>query len=437
MHRPAANRTLMVALIAVGLTVPFAAAPAADGVPNPASSAKVLDLETLTGLQAQKMMQNGDLTSVELTRAYIDRIEALNKRGPGLNAVTQYNPDALKEAAQADARRKAGHLLGPADGLPILMKDLIDVKGMYTSAGNYSLRKSFPATDSGIVENLRAHGVVILGKLGLTEFANSFGSQPSGFSNLTGQVINGIDADQNPSGSSSGTGAAMAAALASLGIGTETSGSIISPSSTQGIVGLRPTVGLVPGDGIAPIDVSQDTAGPMVRSVSDAALTLQSIAGPVPDDTEYADIFGPDYYTTGVIPVPPNPIPNYLSALDLNFVNGKKIGYNGTLTPGSPLKIAYDALVAAGATMVLRPQTSVGTQLPLPSGYEQHRTIDEYYARLGPAAPIQSLVQEVADNQSYVNPPQALKFGNSSHASEALADITPGGANETQFRTNI
>jgi hypothetical protein len=175
----------------------------------------------------------------------------------------------------------------------------------------------------------------------------------------------------------------------------------------------------------------------MVRSVADAALTMQSIAGTVPDDTEYADIFGPDYYTTGVIPQPPDPIPNYMSALDLSFVNGKKIGYNGTLTAGSALKIAYDALVAAGATMVLRPQTTVGTLQPLPSGYEAHRTIDEYYARLGPQAPIQSLVQEVADNQSIVNPPQALKFGNSSHLSESTADITPGGANETQFRTNI
>src|SRR5580765_1446243 len=343
--------------LAVAIAIPIAVAPSAGAF----HQAPVLDLETLGGLEAEQMMNEGKLTSVDLTKAYIERIEALNKRGPGLNAVTQYNPDALKEAAQADARRKAGHLLGPADGLPILMKDLIDVKGMYTSAGNYSLRKSFPATDSGIVENLRAHGVVILGKLGLTEFANSFGNQPSGFSNLTGQVINGIDADQNPSGSSSGTGAAMAAALASLGIGTETSGSIISPSSTQGIVGLRPTVGLVPGDGIAPIDVSQDTAGPMVRSVSDAAMTLQSIAGTVPDDTEYADLFGPNYYGTGLIPTPPNPIPDYMSALDLHFVSGKKIGYNGTLTPGSALKTAYDALVAAGAVMVPRPTTSVGT----------------------------------------------------------------------------
>src|SRR5258705_4788717 len=177
----------------------------------------------------------------------------MNKGGPGLNAVAQLNREALKEAGQADRERAEGHLLGPAHGLPILMKDLIDVQGMYTSAGNYSLRNSYPASDAGITKKLREHGVVILGKLGLSEFANSFGNQPSGFSNLTGQVINGIDADQNPSGSSSGTGAAMAAALATLGIGTETSGSIISPSSTQSLVGLRPTVGLVPGYGIAPI----------------------------------------------------------------------------------------------------------------------------------------------------------------------------------------
>jgi Asp-tRNA(Asn)/Glu-tRNA(Gln) amidotransferase A subunit family amidase len=431
----AARRVLLSVLALAALAIPAATAAPPPPGPHPPGPAPVLDLESLTGQQAEAMMAAGKLTSVQLVRAYLDRIDALNKRGPGLNAVTQLNPDAIREAAESDQRRAAGRLLGPADGLPILMKDLIDVKGMYTSAGNYSLRNSFPATDAGITENLRAHGVVILGKLGLSEFANSFGSQPSGFGNLTGQVLNAIDADQNPSGSSSGTGAAMAAALATLGIGTETSGSIISPSSTQGIVGLRPTVGLVPGDGIAPIDVSQDTAGPMARTVSDVAMTLQSIAGPVSDDTEYADLFGPDYYSTGVIPRPPNPIPDYMSALDPNFVRGKRIGYNGTLTPGSALATAYDALVAAGAVMVPDPATTVGTLLPLPSGYEQHATIDEYYRRLGPAAPIKSLVQEVADNQA--NAQQALKFGNSNHLSESLADITPGGANETQFRTNI
>src|SRR5262249_6914251 len=157
---------------------------------------------------------------------------------------------------------------------------------------------------------------------GLSEFANSFGNQPSGFSNLTGQVINGTDADQNPSGSSSGSGAAGTAALSALTIGTETSGSIISPSSTQGIVGLRPTVGLVPGYGIGPISASQDIAGPMVRTVSDAAMTLESIANPHDPgiNDEYTAIFGPNYLATGVIPTAPDHIPNYMSALTMDFV---------------------------------------------------------------------------------------------------------------------
>ncbi|MEU7938525.1 amidase family protein [Microbispora bryophytorum] len=433
-------RPVLCSLLTLSLVIPLTAAPASAKAPpeEPAKGHRppVLDLETLTGAQAEAMMEQGRLTSVELTQMYIDRIDALNKRGPGLNAVTQLNADALKEAAEADRQRAKGHVLGPAHGLPILLKDLIDVKGMYTSAGNYSLRNSFPATDAGITEKLREHGVVVLGKVGLSEFANSFGNQPSGFANLTGQVINGIDADQNPSGSSSGTGAAMAAAMSTLGIGTETSGSIISPSSTQSLVGLRPTVGLVPGYGIAPISASQDTAGPMVRSVSDAAMTLQSIAGPDPDsDAEYRAVFGDDYLKTGVIPTPPAQVPDYMKALDLGFVKGKKIGYNGTLTEGSPLKIAYDALVAAGAIMVPRPTVSIPAIPNLPSGYEQHKTIDEYYKRLGSQAPIKSLAEEVADNQA--NAHQALKYGNSSHLSALNADVTPGGANETAYRANL
>ncbi|MEN3361363.1 MAG: amidase [Mycobacteriales bacterium] len=437
MRRSTARLSVYV-VMTIGLALPLAAPAAAQSTAAQATgvSRPPLNLETLTGAQAEQLMAAGTLTSVQLTRAYLDRIKALNKRGPGLNAVTQINPDALREAALADAERAAGHLRGPAHGLPILMKDLIDVRGMYTSAGNYSLRGSFPATDAGITKKLRGHGVVILGKLGLSEFANSFGNQPSGFSNLTGQVLNGIDADQNPSGSSSGTGAAMAAALSTLGIGTETSGSIISPSSTQSLVGLRPTVGLVPGYGIAPIDASQDTAGPMVRSVADAAMTLQSIAGPDPaSDAEYSAVFGPDYLATGVIPTPPATVPDYMSALDLSFVAGKRIGYNGTLTDGSPLKTAFDALTAAGAILVPRPVATLPALPPVPGGYEPHKTIDEYYQRLGPDAPIKSLVGEVADNQA--NPQQALKFGNSQHLSESLVDTSPGGANEVQFRTNL
>ncbi len=403
---------------------------------QPAAAKVELDLEALTGAEAISLMAAGKLTSVELTKAYIDRITALNKRGPGLNAVTDLNPNALREAEAYDRLRKKGKSLGPAMGLPILLKDLIDVEGMATTANNWSLRQSFPASDAGITKKLKEHGVVILGKVGLSEYANSFGNQPSGFGNYGGQVVNGIDADQNPSGSSSGTGAAMAAALSTLGIGTETSGSIISPSNAQSLVGLRPTVGLVPGYGIAPISASQDIAGPMVRSVSDAALTLASIAGPDPvADAGYKAMFGDDYVEKGIIPALPATLPDYMKALDLNFVRGKKIGYNGNLTEGSPLKIAYDALVAAGAVMVPRPTATIPSLPALPSGYEQHKSINSYYERLGPQAPIKSLLQEIQVNQAEAH--QALKFGNNSHLNASQSDVTPGGATEQLYRTNL
>jgi amidase len=396
--------------------------------------AEVLDLETLDVPTAEKMMAEGKLTSVRLVRAYMDRIDALNKRGPGLNAVTQLNPDVLKEAALMDKERAQGHLRGPAHGLPVLLKDLIDVKGMYTSNGNYSLRNSFPEDDSGIVKKLRASGVVILGKTGLSEYANSFGNQPSGFSNLTGQVIHGFDADQNPSGSSSGTGAAGAAALSMLTVGTETSGSIISPSGAESLVGIRPTVGLVPGYGIGPISSSQDTAGPMDRSVTNAAYHLQSMAGRDPkNEAGYQAIFGDNWEQS--ITRAPDPIPDYISALDINFVAGKRIGFNGNHDPGTPAGIAFDALVAAGAIMVERPQIDVGTVPALPGGFQQHQAINFYYKNLGPLAPIKSLAEEVADNQA--NEHEALKFGNSSHLSALAADVTPGGANDIQYRTNM
>ena len=436
MPRPKARRLVVSALV-LGLAISIAMAPAASSVQPSSDASGVLDLETLTGLQAERMMDAGELTSVELTKAYIKRIEALNKRGPGLNAVTQLNPDWLEEARASDERRAEGHLLGPADGLPVLMKDLIDVKGMYTSAGNFSLRRSYPAEDAGLMKHLRERGVVILGKLGLSEFANFFGDQPSGFANLTGQVLNGIDADQNVSGSSSGTGAAAAAALSMLTIGTETSGSIISPSQVNGIVGLRPTVGLVPGTGIAPISASQDTAGPMERTVENVALTLQSIAGYDPEnEAYYHGIWGPGVADEDVIPPVPHMVPDYLSALDLDFVRGKRIGYNGTLTEGSPLKMAYDALVAAGAIIVLRPQVAVG---PIPSGfslnYEAHRDITHYYQHLGPDAPIHSLEEEIAKNTEEAH--EALKFGNGTHVASAAIDISDNSPASIAYRAGL
>ena len=413
---------------AVSAAILFAA-PAAPALADP-----VLDLERLDGPTAIEMMEDGELTSVQLTRAYIARIDALNKRGPGLNAVTQLNADALKDAAKLDAERAAGHVRGVAHGLPVLLKDLIDAVGMYTSAGNWSLRNSFPPTDSGIVRKLRANGLVILGKLGLSEFANSFGSQPSGFSNLTGQVVHGLDADQNPSGSSSGSGTAGAAALSMLTVGTETSGSIISPSGAQSLVGIRPTVGLVPAYGIAPISASQDTAGPMDRSVANAAMHLQSMAGHDPlSDAAYAEFFGPDIHA--VLPPLPDPIPDYMSALRTDFVEGKRIGFNtpdGGFPAGSPSQIAFDALQDAGAIMVPREPIAVGPVPALPAGYQQHKSINEYYERLGPLAPIRTLLEEIADNQA--NEHEALKFGNGNHVNSSASDVSPGGQPEQDYR---
>jgi Asp-tRNA(Asn)/Glu-tRNA(Gln) amidotransferase A subunit family amidase len=402
----------------------------------PATAAPILDLEKLTATQATKMLTEGTLTSVQLTQAYIDRISALNKSGPGLNSFTQLNKEALVEAAKADELRAKGTILSPAMGLPVLMKDLIDVKGMYTSAGNYSLRNSYPAKDAGLVTKLRANGVVILGKVGLSEYANYFGDQPSGFGNLTGQVLNGLDADQNPSGSSSGTGSAMAAAMSLLGIGTETSGSIISPSQANGLVGLRPTVGLVPGIGIAPISASQDTAGPMTRTVEDAAITLQAIAGYDADNAAYYQgIWGSGIDDEDIIPPVPATVPDYTKALDLNYVQGKRIGYNGSLVDSPALKQAYDALVAAGAIMVERPSINPGS---LPGGvlaYEAHRDIDHYYSNLGPDAPINSLAEELQVNEAEAH--QALKFGHDTHEAAYAEDTAPGSADTASYKADL
>ncbi len=431
-----------------GLLVTLLALTASLGGGSSALAA-TLDVENLTGGQAEKMLQEGQVTSVDLVKAYENRIQALNKSGPGLNAVTQINPNVMAEAKLMDKERAKHKNFGPAMGLPILVKDIVDATPMYTSAGDWALRESFPAVDSGVAKELRAHGLVILGKAGLSEWANSFGSQPSGFSNLTGQVLNALDTSQGPSGSSSGSGAAAASGLATLTIGTETSGSIISPSTAENIVGLKPTVGLVPGYGISPIDASQDTAGPMVKTVEDAAITLQSIAeapGTDPEaEKEYADIMGPEWNTNGdVLQAPFTTLPNYTSALNLEFVKGKRIGYNANTcspTPCTPtptqeaVQKAVTALEAAGAIMVPDAPTTVATIPALPAGYEQHATIDEYYKHLGPAVPVKSLVQEV--EVDLTNPQEALKFGNSAHASEAAAEDTPGGKNQQEYDTNL
>ncbi len=412
-----------------------------------------LNLETLTGAQAEEMLEHRQVTSVELVEAYEARIAALSKAGAGLNAVTQINPDVLEEARKTDEDRRKGIILGPLMGVPIGLKDIIDATPMYTSAGDWALRESFPEKDSGVARNLREHGLVILGKLGLSEWANSFGSQPSGFSNATGQVLNANDAAEGPSGSSSGSGASEAAGLVPLTIGTETGGSIISPSTAEEIVGLKPTLGLVPGFGIAPIDVSRDTAGPMEKTVADVAKTLQSLAeipGTDPEENEeFEGMEGPEFLKNGdVLPAPFTTVPDYSAALTTSFVKGKRIGYNGntcTIVPPATsctptptqeaIQKAVTALEAAGAIMVPDAPTTAEKSPGLPSGYEAHATIDEYYKHLGPKVPVHSLIEEVAIDNT--NPQEGEKDGNSTHAKESEAEDVFGGKNQKEFETNL
>lgn len=228
----------------------------------------------------QERMRTGELDSRTLTQAYLDRIAAIDKAGPHLNAVIEVNPDALKEAALRDVERKQDAMRGPLHGIPILLKDNIDATPMVTSAGSLALKDFRPPQDAFLVRRLREAGAVILGKTNLSEWAN-FRSMhsTSGWSARGGQTRNPYALDRNPCGSSSGSAVAVAANLAVAAIGTETDGSILCPAAVNGVVGLKPTVGLVSRNGVIPISYSQDTAGPMTRSVADAALLLAALAG--------------------------------------------------------------------------------------------------------------------------------------------------------------
>lgn len=238
-------------------------------------TAEQLDLTDadIAGLQAS--MASGKTSSLALTRAYLQRIATLDRAGPKLNSVIELNPQAEADARALDAERRAGRVRGPLHSIPVLLKDNIDAVPMVNSAGSLALADFKPSRDAFLVQRLRAAGAVILGKTNLSEWANFRSTKSSsGWSARGGLTRNPYALDRNPCGSSAGTGAAIAASLATVGIGTETDGSITCPASVNGLVGLKPTVGLISRDGIIPISASQDTAGPMTRSVADAAALL-------------------------------------------------------------------------------------------------------------------------------------------------------------------
>lgn len=261
--------------------------------PAPASDLVELDLAS-----AQRRMAAGELASRELVRHYLERIARYDDAGPRLAAVLALDPTAMQQARALDRERAAGQVRGPLHGIPVLLKDNLDSAGMATTAGSLALAQHRPGRDAEVVRRLRAAGAVILGKTNLSEWANFRSTRStSGWSSAGGQTRNPYDPTRNPCGSSSGTGAAIAADFALIGIGTETDGSIVCPAAANGLVGIKPTVGLVSRRGIVPISASQDTAGPMARSVADAAALLSVIAGSDAADpaTAQADARRVDY----------------------------------------------------------------------------------------------------------------------------------------------
>ncbi|MEI4516399.1 MULTISPECIES: amidase [unclassified Stenotrophomonas] len=294
--------------------------------------------------QLQAAMAAGELDSVTLTRAYLERIARLDRAGPRLNAVLELNPDALKEAAALDAERRRGQLRGPLHGIPLLLKDNIGARPMGTSAGSLALA-GFRPDDAFLVTRLRAAGALILGKTNLSEWANFRSSQSiSGWSARGGQTRNPYRLSHNPCGSSSGSAVAVAANLAAAAVGTETDGSIVCPAAVNGVVGLKPTVGLVSRDGIVPISFSQDTAGPITRSVADAAALLTAMAGRDDADPATATMPGRAVY-------------DYTARLNPDGLRGARIGVlHGPLDqqPGvaPALQHAIGVLRDAGAVVV-------------------------------------------------------------------------------------
>jgi amidase len=304
------------------------------------------ELNELTVPELQKKMQSGEHTSESITKLYLDRIEAIDKKGPGLNAVIEVNSDAVKIAKSMDDERKAGKVRGPMHGIPVLIKDNINTGDqMMTTAGSLALEGNKATKDAFIVGQLRKAGAVILGKTNLSEWANFRSSRStSGWSSRGGQTRNPYVLDRNPSGSSSGSGSAASANLCAVAVGTETDGSVIAPSSHCGLVGLKPTVGLVSRSGIIPISKTQDTAGPMTRTVTDAAILLGALAGVDPDDAITLESRG-------------RSATDYTSFLKADALRGKRIGIEKSFLKGHEgvvglYKEAIEVLKKQGATIV-------------------------------------------------------------------------------------
>ncbi|PSR75763.1 hypothetical protein PHLCEN_2v8880 [Hermanssonia centrifuga] len=316
------------------------------------TSATLPDLYEASVVELQAGLDAGQFTSVDLIKAYFARIDEVNLKGPQLRAVLEMNPSALAQAAELDKERKLTGKRSMLHGIPILLKDNIGTvasEGMNTTAGSFSLLGSVVPEDAGVVKNLRKAGAIILGKANLSEWAHFRGNIASGWSGRGGQCTNAYFPHADPCGSSSGSGVAASIGLVAVTLGSETDGSITCPSSNNNLVGIKPTVGLTSRAGVVPISDHQDTVGPIVRSVADAAAVLSVIAGKDPNDN----------FTLAQ----PSPVPDFTKALNPNALKGKRIGVprkvflNDSISGNDPFvnvafEAALDTIRGLGATVV-------------------------------------------------------------------------------------
>jgi amidase len=392
---------LRAAMLAGASTVTQTALPRPQTEAATGYRAKSFDLEDATIGQLQANLTTGTLTEVSLVKKYLTRIKALDRRGPDLRAVIELNPEAIAIAAQLAAERKAKGPRGPLHGIPILIKDNIDTHDrMTTTAGSLALSGSIPPRDAFVVERLRTAGVVLLGKTNLSEWANFRGSHSSsGWSGRGGQTRNPYVLDRNPSGSSSGSAVAVSANLCAVAVGTETDGSILSPASFNGIVGLKPTVGLISRSGIIPISHTQDTAGPMARTVTDAAILLGAMVGVDSRDPATLESTGHDSR-------------DYSTFLDPHSLKGSRIGvarafFGAHRRVDELMESALAVLKAQGAELidpVIVPRSPQLDHAELEVfRYELKADMNAYLASLGPQAPAHTLQELIDFNQRHAN----------------------------------
>jgi amidase len=365
-----------------------------NGSPPPA-----FELDEMTVGELQSGMASGKYTAHSITRKYLDRVDDIDKRGPAINSIIELNPDALSIATDLDRERKAGRVRGPLHGIPVLIKDNIDTHDrMTTTAGSLALAGSIPPQDSTVAKKLRDAGAVIIGKTNLSEWANFRSSHSSsGWSGRGGQTKNPYVLDRNPCGSSSGTGAAISANLATIGVGTETDGSVVCPSNANSLVGIKPTVGLISRAGIIPISHSQDTAGPMCRTVTDAAILLGGLTGVDPRDRITAISWENTYS-------------NYTKFLDANGLRGARIGvhrksfgFNDAVD--KLMNDCIDIIKRHGATII--DPADIPTQGKFDDSefevllYEFKADLNAYLVSLGAGAPVKSLKEIIDFNEQY------------------------------------